>query len=710
MITILAEKNSVARKIAAALDGIKLDDGTVVTFNQLSKYEKAVQSIQAKKGFIPIRFMGQECCVTHAVGHLCALWDAADYDEDYKQWKNIELPFIPSFYGLKVVPQTSHQFKIIKNLFDKSNLIINATDSDREGELIFAYIYEKCKCKVPYKRALFSATTEEDYINAFNNLKNSDEMKDVENAGRCRAIADWLIGINCTVATTLSSHANSVISIGRVQTPTLSMIVDREKAIRNFKVETYYTPFATFTTTSGETYTGENKTKFNSKLEAAGFLSALSGKAKITSVDRKLEKAPNPSLYNLSLLQIEANKKFGFTAEETLNITQNLYEKGFVTYPRTDSAFLPDDYKPTADRVLSALAMLPEYSAFIMGKPKIYQDKYFDSKKVDSHSAIVPTHVVGEKLSENEQKIYDLICRSLIMTIYSPAEIEKVKVITTDNEVEFVSRGSVVIKKGWMEVAGASKDKFLPNLIENSFVTGEYEAQEKNTEPPKRYTDASLITAMEAADKDADDADLKSLTELKRKGIGTPATRAATIELLSKRHYIERVKKSIIPTEKGISLIDALPLEDIKSAKLTASWENRLYDVEKGKEDSKRFVSDIEDLTREWCKTILSEMKTNLSSESGVSNPTESKLKCPLCGSPVKKVPWGYGCSGYKSGCKFSIGQTLCGKKLTDKQIETLIEKKETREIKGFVSKKTGKEFSAKLMLSDDGKVSFRFE
>lgn len=710
MITILAEKNSVARKIAAALDGIKLDDGTVVTFNQLSKYEKAVQAIQTKKGFIPIKFMGQECCVTHAVGHLCTLWDAADYDEDYKQWKNIELPLIPSFYGLKVVPQTSHQFKIVKNLFDKSDLIINATDSDREGELIFAYIYEKCKCKVPYKRALFSATTEEDYINAFNNLKSSDDMKNIENAGRCRSIADWLIGINCTVATTLSSHANSVISIGRVQTPTLSMIVDREKAIKNFKVETYYTPFATFTTTTGETYTGENKTKFGSNLEAAGFLSALSGKAKITSVDRKLERISNPSLYNLSLLQIEANKRFAFTAEETLNITQSLYEKGFVTYPRTDSAFLPEDYKPTADRVLSSLAMLPEYSGFIVGKPKIYQEKYFDNKKVDSHSAIVPTHVVGEKLSDNEKKIYDLICRSLIMTIYPVAEVEKVKVITTDNDIEFVSRGSSVIKKGWMEVAGVQKEKFIPNLTEDSFVAAEYEAKEKNTEPPKRYTDASLITAMEAADKDADDTDLKSLTELKRKGIGTPATRAATIELLVKRHYIERIKKSIVPTEKGISLIDTLPLEDIKSAKLTASWENRLYDVEMGKEDFQKFISDIEDLTRKWCKTITTEMKTSFASETADLSANKTNLKCPLCGSTVRKVPWGYGCSGYKSGCKFSIGQTICGKKLTDKQIETLIQNKETKEIKGFKSKKTGKDFSAKLTLDDNGKVSFKFD
>lgn len=708
MITIIAEKNDMARKIAAALDGIKLADGTVVTFNQLSRYEKAVISIQSKNGFIPIKFMGQDCMVTHARGHLCTLWDAIDYDNDYKQWKNIDLPLIPKFYGIKTIPASYSQFKIVKSLFEKSDLIINATDSDREGELIFSYIYEKTKCKAPYKRAYYSSTTEESLVEAFNNLIDSSERQCVEAAGRCRAIADWLIGINCTVAATLASNANSVASIGRVQTPTLAMIVDREKAINAFEVKTHYSPVGTFTTSEGEVYTGENDTKFDTKIDGSSLLSSLTGKGRVVSIEKNSETVNQPSLYNLSLLQMDANKKFGFTADETLNITQSLYEKGHVTYPRTDSAFLPDDYRPTADRALSALALLPDYAPFLLGRPKVYADRYFNSKKVESHYAIVPTHATPETLSENEKKIYDLICRSLIMTIYPPATTEKVKVITDDNGIQFVTKGSSVLEKGWMEVGGMPKEKLLPQLNEGDNVIGEYELKEKKTEPPKRYTDASILAAMVAADKDADETDYKSLSELGIKGIGTQATRAATIELLVKRGYIERIKKSIAPTAKGIRLIETLPLEDIKSAKLTAMWENRLHEVERGNESAKKFIADIEALTRDWCKQIQSQMVKGSLGEMS-SSASGTGFKCPLCGNEVRKVPWGYGCSNYKSGCKFSMNSSICGKKLTDKQIESLFTKGTTAEIKGFTSK-SGKKFSARLVLNSDGKVTFNFD
>lgn len=277
MITILVEKPDMARKIAAALDGIKLSDGTVVTFSQLSKYEKAVMSIQTKNGYIPIKFKGQDCAVTHSYGHLFSLCALTDYDEDYKQWKNIDLPFIPKHYRLKGLPNTAKQFAVIKGLFNKSDLIINATDWDREGEAIFSYIYEKAECKTPYKRAYYHSMTEEEFDHAFNNLKDSADAKPGESAGRCRAIADWLIGINCTVAATLHSNANSVVSVGRVQTPTLAMIVQREKSIRDFVSKTYYVPKATFTTPDGQTYIGINDTKFDSEKDAELFIKELSG-------------------------------------------------------------------------------------------------------------------------------------------------------------------------------------------------------------------------------------------------------------------------------------------------------------------------------------------------------------------------------------------------------------------------------------------------
>lgn len=707
MITILVEKPDMARKIAAALDGIKLDDGTVVTFSQLAKYEKAVMSIQVKNGYIPIKFKGQDCAVTHSFGHLFALCNPTDYDEDYKQWQNIDLPFIPKEYRLKGLPDTAKQFGVIKRLFNKSDMIINATDWDREGEAIFSYIYEMAKCTVPYKRAYYHSMTEEEFNHAFNDLKDASVARPGENAGRCRAIADWLIGVNCTVAATLRSGANSVVSVGRVQTPTLAMIVQREKAIKDFISKTYYVPKATFTTTDGQTYVGVNDTKFDSKSDADKLLSTLSGNAVVSKIERTIKKVDAPSLYSLSILQIEANAKYGYTANETLEIAQSLYEKGYTTYPRTNSAFLPEDYKAAADRALTAISVLPEYSSLIVGMPKLYNKKYFNDAKIESHFAIVPTRVVPERLSEKEKNIYDMVCRSLIMTIYPPAKVEKTKMTTTDNGVDFTTNGSTVVEKGWMKVGGMPKEKMLPHLDEGEKVKGIYETDERKTEPPKRYTQGDLIKAMIAADKDADAMDCKSLAELGVEGIGRESTRASIIETLFKRGYIESVRKSIAATPKGIALIDGLPLDEIKSAHLTAQWESKLSDIEKGTENPKDFVKDIEDLTKKWCNTINTQMKSS-SEFSAVEE--KGNLKCPLCGNNIRKTSWGYGCSNYKAGCKFGINQKICEKKLTDKQIEALILKGETNKIKGFKSKKTGKTFSAKLIMDKTGKVSFSFD
>lgn len=707
MVTILVEKPDMARKIAAALDGIKLDDGTVVTFSQLAKYEKAVMSIQVKNGYIPIKFKGQDCAVTHSFGHLFTLCSLTDYDEDYKQWQNIDLPFIPKEYRLKGLPDTAKQFGVIKRLFNKSDMIINATDWDREGEAIFSYIYEMAKCTVPYKRAYYHSMTEEEFNHAFNDLKDASVARPGENAGRCRAIADWLIGVNCTVAATLRSEANSVVSVGRVQTPTLAMIVQREKAIKDFISKTYYVPKATFTTTDGQTYVGVNDTKFDSKSDADKLLSTLSGNAAVSKIERTIKKVDAPSLYSLSILQIEANAKYGYTANETLEIAQSLYEKGYTTYPRTNSAFLPEDYKAAADRALTAISVLPEYSSLIVGTPKLYNKKYFNDAKIESHFAIVPTHVVPERLSEKEKNIYDMVCRSLIMTIYPPAKVEKTKMTTTDNGVDFTTNGSTVVEKGWMKVGGMPKEKMLPHLDEGEKVKGIYETDERKTEPPKRYTQGDLIKAMIAADKDADAMDCKSLAELGVEGIGRESTRASIIETLFKRGYIESVRKSIAATSKGIALIDGLPLDEIKSAHLTAQWESKLSDIEKGTENPKDFVKDIEDLTKKWCNTINAQMKSS-SEFSAVEE--KGNLKCPLCGNNVRKTSWGYGCSNYKAGCKFGINQKICEKKLTDKQIEALILKGETNKIKGFKSKKTGKTFSAKLIMDKTGKISFSFD
>lgn len=707
MITIYAEKPDVGRKIAAALGPIVLKDGTVVSYKDLETYKKRVNAEFSKQGYIPIKWNGKETMVTWGYGHLCELLDIIDYDPELKHWKDIDLPFIPPRYQIKVVGDTSTQFNIVKKLFKDSDLIINGTDWDREGELIFGYVYEATKCKTPFKRAYFDSQNEKAFKDAFSKLVDSKDVKNIENAGRSRSIADWLVGVNLTVAATLSStQYNGVISIGRVQTPTLAMIVDRELAIKDFVPKTYYVPKATFTTAKGEKYVGEymSKEKIENKEKCQEIVDSLTGKATVVSVEKKTETVGSPNLYSLGTLQMDANSKYGMSAADTLKTVQSLYEMGVVTYPRTDSAFLPEDYKEQAKEALNNLSKQDKYSEYLEGKPLRMSPKYFNDKKIASHFAIVPTHVKPKSLSSEQEKIYDLIAKSLIMTIYPAAKVEKTKVITEDNKTQFSTNGTVVIEKGWMEVGTAAKEAFIPKLKEKESVKGEYELSEKTTKPPQRYTDKTLVAAMISADKNADDKDIKSLSELDVKGIGTEATRAEIIENLIRRGYIERVKKSIQATEKGISVIQSLPVEDLKSATLTAKWETRLADIADGKDEMSDFVKDIESATKEWCKTIKAEMKVS-TVEGAKANSTG--LKCPECGKDLIKYKWGYGCAGYKEGCKFSVSSTIASKKLSDKQIITLITKGSTSLIKGFKSK-AGKNFNAKLKLNGT-KVEFDF-
>lgn len=713
MITIYAEKPDVARKIAAAIGPIVLSDGTKVIYDKLATYEKRIKGEFSKQGYIPIKWKGKDTNVTWGYGHLCGLFELSDYDEDFKHWKNIPLPYIPSRYKIKIQPNTKAQFNIVKKLFNSSELIINATDWDREGEVIFAYSYEASGCKKPFKRAYYVSQNEQAFNEAFDKLTPSSEVYNIEQAGRCRGIADWLVGMNLTVAATLKANS-SVLSIGRVQTPTLAMVVDREKKIRNFKSEKYFVPQAVFKTSKGEEYKGDyaDSKRISDKSEAEAIIKKLTGKAKVISAEKKDKKVSSPPLYSLGTIQMEANSKFGFSAARTLEIVQSLYELGVVTYPRTNSAYLPEDYKPQAEKALKAISAIPAYASLIKGRPIKFNNKYFDDKKVESHFAIVPTHVTPKSLNSDQEKLYDLICRSLIITIYPDAVVEDTKVVTEDNGVKFNSRGSTVKSAGWMEVTSQSKENLLPALSQNENINGKYELAEKQTEPPKRYTDKTLIAAMISADKDGDEKDIKSLAELNIAGIGTEATRAGIIENLLKRGYIERNKKSFAATEKGISLIDSLPVEDVKSASLTAQWENRLDEIARGKEKSEDFIKDIEKTVKKWCSQIDKEMSKASSNFTGNASPFASSnstgLKCPVCGKDVIKFKWGYGCTGYKEGCKFGISENIAGKKLTEKQIKSLIEKGKTNKIKGFKSK-AGKTFEAKLKL-ENGKVQFDFD
>lgn len=709
MITIYAEKPDVGTKIAAALDKITLSGGQTVSFEKLASYDKAIKAQRSKDGYFIINYKGQKTYVTWGYGHLCELKQAYDYDEDYKNWHNIPLPFIPDKYEVKVKDATSKQFSIVKKLLNSSDYIINATDFDREGNLIFEYLMQASNCKKPYKRACLTSQTKEGFIEAFDNLKTSAEVRPITDAGIGRSIADWVIGSNLTVAMSLK-YNSGVLSIGRVQTPTLNMLVERTLAIKNFKPTPYFTISAVFKTKKDEQYNAEYKIKkIDTRNEACEIVSSITGlDGKVKSVDRKITKKEAPSLYNLSSLQMDANSKYGFTLAKTLQIAQELYEGGYTTYPRTDSQYLTEDMLPTINSVLDSLEKIPEYKDYISGHTRyINQKKYFNNSKVTSHYAIIPTKDIPSGLSDDQQKIYDLIARSVIMMIYDAAQIEKTTVITDVNGHEFISNGSVIQKPGWTIIEKSGKDVWLPPLSIGEVVSGTYKVNDKMTEPPKYYTDKSLVSAMISAGKELDDEELKKYMESGVQGIGTEATRAAIIEALIKRGYAERSGKKIAATEKGIALISILPLQEIKSAELTAKWEYRLNEIANNRDNLNSFIKDIENLTCDWCSKITN--STTEVAAFAVSNSAgQTDLKCPICRSPIAKKAWGWGCSGYKNGCKFSINATIAGKKLTDTQVKTLITKGKTPKIKGFNSK-TGKKFDAYLTLDENYKVVFAF-
>ncbi len=716
MITILAEKPDVGNKIAAALDKITLTSGKEVSFSALKSNEKAVKAQQAKDGFLRIRFRGEDCCVTWGFGHLVQLKDAADYNPAYKSWYKLPLPFLPNPYELKLRTdgssfdaRTKKQFELIKRLFSKSDRIINATDFDREGEVIFSYIYELTGCKKPVWRVCFASQTKEGIVDAFANLKTHEEVRNIELAGRMRGIADWVVGINLTVAMTLHQHAKGeVLSIGRVQTPTLKMLVDRELAIRNFKPEPYWTLEATFRTDKGETYTATHKGKrFTDRAAVDSILKKIVGKDGVVTeiVEKKEEKHP-PQLYSLSALQMDANAKFGMTLKQTLDAAQALYDGGYTTYPRTDSRYLTEDMVPTVNRVLDSLAKNPDYTNLIDGRKRSFAKwRYFDDKKVESHFAIIPTTSVPKGLTGYQAKIYDLIAKSVICMLYGNAVLNRTTVTTAAEGEEFTSSGSVIVDPGFMAVTGRDKETELPALKTGETVRGIYESKAKETEPPKRYTDKTMLAAMISAGKDLEDEELKKiLADPSVAGIGTPATRDSIIETLIRRGYAERSKKTLCATDKGIALIEGLTVESVKSPALTAKWEKRLHEIERGNEDAAQFQRDIERTVTAWC----GEIKTSPVTTALHGGELDPPVPCPVCGKPMKKQSWGYGCSGYKEGCKFSVG-TICKKNLTEAQFRKLIKDRDSGLISGFKSK-AGKSFRAHLLLDPDNKIVFKFE
>ena len=719
MIVIYAEKPDMGTKIAAALDCLTVS-GKKIAFDDLSKHESAIKHQRRADGFLKINFKGEECYVTWGYGHMCGLKQAKDYNPDYKNWNKMPMPFLPSKYEIKKKDEAVGQLKIVDGLFKKADLIINSTDDDREGEVIFSYVYEILKCKKPYKRVKFNAQTKKEIIKAFDNLIDSKDVKLIEEAGRARGIDDFISGANVTAAMTLKTKADSVLSYGRVQTVVLNMLVEKELAIRSFKPVDYFTLSAMFTTDTMEQYKGDYVVKrFDKKSDADAIFDKVNGKAGvISSIEEKEVKRDGPSLLSLVLLQGEASSRYGIPMEETKEIAQFLYQNGFTTYPRTDSAYLTEDMEPVINDILDALCVVPEYSLFIKGRAKKYnKKKYFDNSKVSSHYAIIPTNVIPSagSLTDNQRRVYDIICRSVITMLYGPAILLKTNVITTVNGEDFTTSGSSVKSPECMSVWGMAKEEMLPLLSKGQEVLGDFKVNSKKTEPPKRYTDKTLLVAMMTVGKTVSSVELKKiLLDPNIEGIGRPSTRDEIIKTLLNRNYAIREKKTIYATDHGIKAIEILPVAELKSAELTANLEKRLNDIEKGKETAEHFIKDIEEMTKKWCNEIMSSTtipilgtKKVSGAGGGGSSSASTGLKCPVCGNDIIKYSWGYGCSNYKGGCKFSIS-TICGKKISDAQISTLISKGKTGLIKGFTSKK-GTKFDASLYL-DGGSVKFKFE
>ena len=696
MITIFAEKPDMARRIASAMSSRPIK----------------------QNHHIEVQYNGNDYCVTWGYGHLCELCEVKDYTENYK-WNKDNYPFFPEQFKLKLKAGVSPQqrksniehFSAIRDLFNKSEYIINATDADREGELIFAYVYEFLKCTKPWKRLWLNSTENNAIRTALANLKSSSEMLPLQNAGRCRSQADWLIGINATVLSTLSFGGyQNIMSVGRVQTPTLAFLVKREKEIQNFVSKPFWTIKGEFSTSNSEKYEGvvQNPERFDSLNEANSLIATLDPtSAFIEKCEKKPERKQPPLLFDLNALQMQANSDFGFSAQKTLDIAQKLYEMQYITYPRTTSRYLPVDLKSTVYDVLDSFS--DEYKTWadkVKATRTSITKPYFDDSKVESHYAIIPTTKNPSGLSDDESKLYDLIAKSLIRIFYPDAIFNKTTISTNVSNTLFITKGSSLSSKGWMEVGYKIKeDTIVPDVSTNEKVnTIKIFTVEGKTEPPKRYTDKTLLGIMETAGKLVDSEELRLL--MKDSGLGTPATRAGIIEKLIKTGYAERNKKSLYPTEKGIFLIDNLPSEELKSPEMTGVWEKRINEIENGCGNINSFIEDIKKQTTKVCSDII-----NLSENSENKPHFEMKSQigqCPLCKGDVIKTKWGYGCSNYTSqNCKFAISGTICGKKITESIAKKLLEKGTSGKLSGFKSK-AGKSFSMTLNLID-GKVEFDF-
>lgn len=686
---VIAEKPSVARDIANVLGCKSKGDGFLYNNNYM---------------------------VSWAVGHLVTLCEPDEYDPAYKKWRMETLPIIPKDIKTKPIRNTVSQYNILKKLMNSKDVdsIICATDSGREGELIFRYIYNLVGCKKPFERLWISSMTNKAISDGFANLKPGSDYDNLYTSAKCRSEADWLVGINASRAFTIKY--NALLSIGRVQTPTLALIVARQKEIDNFAVTEYYEVEADFEQYKGTWINNKEETKIQNIDDAKKIADKVKGKtAVVESVKKEEKKLLPPLLYDLTELQRDCNKKFGFSAQKTLNIAQDLYEKRkMITYPRTDSRYLSDDMIPKLKIVLSKLNntnTYNEYSSRFLSMAKLpITKRIIDNSKISDHHAIIPTesNINVNNLSADEFKVYDLIARRFMQVFYPPYVYSSTKIITTCENEKFITKGTTVIDKGWQELNVSSekdkkkKDTPLPNVEKDTVLNVKSsKVNKKNTNPPSKYNEASLLSAMENAGRFVEDESLKE--QLKESGLGTPATRAAIIERLIKVGYIKREKKYLVPTDKGIKLIEIVP-DELKSPETTGKWEKGLTSISKGKMTSdkfmnsiKRYVCYIVDQSRKGeCKVIFPADKKR--------GKTKAKYLgiCPKCGGYVMENSKGYYCTNWKQGCKFTIWKNSLENYSVNVTPEFVSEILKQKEVKNIDIMYNGLKSKADISISKD--------
>jgi DNA topoisomerase-3 len=668
----IAEKPSVAREIASVLGANTKRDGY---------YE------------------GNGYAVTYTFGHLCTLKEPNDYKPHWKSWDLNNLPMLPERFETKVSKDSGiqKQFKIIKQLFDKADVVINCGDAGQEGELIQRWVLNQANYKGKVERLWISSLTTEAIKDGFKNLKPSKDYDNLYYAGFSRAIGDWLLGMNATRLYTLKHGGyKQMLSVGRVQTPTLAMLVNRFKEIGNFKPQPYW-----------ELQTLYRETLFS--YEEGRFLKVEDGEKlanivkehdfEIISTTKKAGNEYAPKLFDLTGLQVYCNTKFSFSADETLKIVQKLYEQKVVTYPRVDTTFLPNDVYPKVPGILKNLIKYATLTQPLHGKKLKKTKKIFDDSKVTDHHAIIPT---GQQinLQYNQQQVYDIIVRRFIAVFYPDCNVSNTTVIGKAEKVKFKAAGKEILEKGWRVVfetpnATSKESGILPNFQKGERGPHEPSFLEKQTKPPKQYTEASLLRSMETAGKQVDDDELREI--MKENGIGRPSTRANIIETLFRRKYIKRNKKQVIPTVTGIQLIDTIQNEMLKSAELTGKWEKQLKDIEKGTYSAGSFIKQMKQMVDRLVYDVRSETKkANISAVNNKLVTASKKMVveksigltsevCPKCNKgKIRKGKSAYGCSEFKKNCDFVIPFMFEGKTIPEKQFIRLFKKGSTVNLKGF--------------------------